>query len=78
MSFFRSFIGDIGGVKTASEICGVSPRAFYKWLDADALPRTDYTGETRYAELLAQASDGRYTADHLLEALRPGRDSKAA
>ena len=78
MSFFKSFIGDIGGVKAASEICGVSPRAFYKWLDADALPRTDYTGETRYAELLSEASGSHFTADELLEALRPGRDSRAA
>jgi len=78
MSYLRKVIDGLGGVKRAAEICSVSPRALYKWLDADALPRTDYTGETCYAELLAEASGGRFSAEYLLEALRPGRDSKAA
>ncbi|HAM76368.1 MAG TPA: hypothetical protein DCQ09_12190 [Alcanivorax sp.] len=76
MSFFKSVIDSVGGVKAASKICGISPRAMYKWLDSDSLPRTDYTGETNYADLLAEASDGKFTADELREKLRPG--SRAA
>lgn len=76
MSFFKSVIDAVGGVKAASKICGISPRAMYKWLDSGSLPRTDYTGETNYADLLAEASDGKFTADELREKLRPG--SRAA
>lgn len=78
MSFLRKAIDEVGGVSAASKICGVSPRGLYKWLDADALPRTDYTGETRYAELLAGASKGKFSAGELLEKARPGRDKSVA
>lgn len=48
----KKVIDGIGGVSSAASVCGISPRAIYKWLKAERLPRTDYTGETHYAELL--------------------------
>lgn len=37
-----------------SSLCGVSPRAVYKWLAAESMPRTEYTGETNYLARIAE------------------------
>lgn len=37
-------------VAVVADVCGVSQRAIYKWMDNGKLPRTEYTGETNYAE----------------------------
>lgn len=55
-----------GGVPKAADICGVSVRAVYKWLDRNRLPRTEYTGETSYAKKLEAASNGAVSAKNLL------------
>ena len=49
----KKSIDDAGGVPVVALACGKSPRAVYKWLAADCLPRTEYTGETRYAQRIA-------------------------
>lgn len=54
MNSLMQVIDEIGVVKV-SALCGVSVRAVYKWRKANALPRTDYTGETNYADILAKA-----------------------
>lgn len=56
MSALKSSIAKAGGVANAAAACGVSQRAVYKWLTAESLPRTEYTGETNYAERLAAAA----------------------
>ena len=44
MSALKESITRVGGVAKASAICGVSQRAIYKWIAADSLPRTEYSG----------------------------------
>ena len=44
------------GIGAAAKVCGRSYQALNKWRQAGCLPRTDYTGETKYAELLASAA----------------------
>ncbi|MCY1560652.1 hypothetical protein D9M68_978140 [compost metagenome] len=66
------------GVPAAAAACGVSPRAVYKWLTAGSLPRTDYTGETKHAEKLAEASGGAFTAEWLLNECSPGKIAQEA
>lgn len=56
MNALRESINKAGGVAKASIICEVSQRAIYKWLTAESLPRTEYTGETDYACRLAAAA----------------------
>jgi hypothetical protein len=46
----------VGGIGAAAKVCGRSYQALNKWRQAACLPRTDYTGETQYAELLATAA----------------------
>lgn len=45
-----------GGIGAAAKACGRSYQALHKWRLVGSLPRTDYTGETRYALLLAEAA----------------------
>lgn len=71
MSELKSSILAAGGVAKASAACGVSRRAIYKWIAADALPRTEYTSETSYAQKLADAADGAFTAEWLLSVSSP-------
>ncbi|ROQ58114.1 hypothetical protein EDF83_2448 [Pseudomonas protegens] len=46
----------VGGIGVAAQICGRSSQALSKWRQSGRWPRTEYTGETQYAELLASAA----------------------
>ncbi|GLX91972.1 hypothetical protein Pfra02_45400 [Pseudomonas fragi] len=78
MSALKESITKVGGVAKASAICGVSQRAIYKWIAAESLPRTEYSGETRYAHLLAAASSEQFTAEWLLLEAMPGQALRLA
>ena len=56
------------GQKRIAELCGVSRVAVSKWAKAGRLPRTEFTGETEYAEILA--SEFGFDAAHFLEQSR--------
>lgn len=73
MAALRLAIDSVGGPAAAARICSISTRAVFKWLKNGHLPRTEYTKETRYAELLSAASAGRFTADWLREKAARGR-----
>ncbi|WP_324731004.1 YdaS family helix-turn-helix protein [Pseudomonas paeninsulae] len=78
MGALKEAIEKIGGVTAAATVCGVSQRAIYKWLTTKSLPRTEYTGETKYAEKLAEASGGKFTAEWLLQESSPGKIAQEA
>lgn len=64
----------VGGIGAAAKVCDRSYQALNKWRLAACLPRTDYTGETRYASQLAEAAaeNGHpFDAGWLLEASSP-------
>jgi hypothetical protein len=48
-----------GGAIAVAKACGKSRQAVDKWIRSDQLPRTEYTGETRYAELIAELAKAR-------------------
>lgn len=58
------------GAQKVSDKCQVSVRAVYKWSERGVLPRTDYTGETNYAEIIANLSEGKHTKEELLSVPR--------
>lgn len=66
MSSIEKAVQMVGGVSACARICGVTPRAVYKWLHRESLPRTEYTGETQHAQRMAAASGGSFTAEWLL------------
>lgn len=61
----------VGGVTIASSLLNISYVATKKMVDRGMLPRTDYTGETNYAEILAKNSKGAFTEAWLLEQANP-------
>ncbi|NPU91421.1 MAG: hypothetical protein HPY82_05860 [Gammaproteobacteria bacterium] len=64
-------VESVGGPEQAASHCGVSKRAVYKWLARKRLPRTEYTGETNYAEILADKAIGlNFTKEELLNSLK--------
>ncbi|MGX1958415.1 Cro/Cl family transcriptional regulator [Serratia proteamaculans] len=52
-------------VSVVAEACGLTPKAIYKWMERGSLPRTEFTGETNYAERIARSSGGRYSASEI-------------
>lgn len=81
MTALKKCIEAAGGVPPVSATCGVSPRAVYKWLSADSLPRTEYTGETNYSKRIAAlaALNGKpFEATWLLAEAYPGKNAKTA
>ncbi len=67
-----------GGIGAAAKACNRSSQALNKWRQAACLPRTDYTGETRYAELLAIAATRKgnaFQASWLLNASAPQKSA---
>lgn len=54
------------GITIVADRCGVSYQAASKWLKAGRLPRTEWTGETRYGEIIEAATNGQITQQQLL------------
>lgn len=59
------------GASNVAQLCGITSRAVYKWRASNTLPRTDYTGETQYAEKLANALNNKITADDIKRLANP-------
>jgi len=45
----------LGSYAAIGAVCGISGRAVKKWHAAGRPPRTEYTGETNYAETILKA-----------------------
>lgn len=61
----------VGGRTRAALLLGRSYMAMSKMEKRGVLPRTEYTGETNYAETLAEHCDGAFTAEWLKERAKP-------
>ncbi|MFQ1046951.1 helix-turn-helix domain-containing protein [Avibacterium paragallinarum] len=59
------------GVSNVAKLCGITTRAVYKWRASNSLPRTDYTGETQYAEKLASVLNSEITANDIKQLANP-------
>jgi len=46
----------VGGYSATGRLCGHTPRAAMKWVKEKRLPRTEATGETQYAAIMAKAN----------------------
>lgn len=58
---------DLAGGQTAiANIVGLTPQAIQKWVANGCLPRTEWTGETNYAELIADHLAPQISREELL------------
>ena len=64
---------EIVGLRAIAQTCCVRYQAVQQWRDRGCLPRTEYTGETNYAETIERLTEGQVTAEELLSARRRGR-----
>lgn len=70
----------VGGIGAAARLCGRTAQALNKWRQSAVLPRTEYTGETKYAFVLAAAAadNGKpFDAKWLLLAAAPRKPTRA-
>ena len=76
MDSLKHIIDSLGAAKVA-DLCGLSVRAIYKWRSSNSLPRTEYTGETRYSEILSQALGGSVSAKEIRHFSKPIKSGSA-
>lgn len=67
----------VGGRTKAALLLDRSYMAMSKMEKRGMLPRTEYTGETNYAQILANHSGGAFTAEWLLEEANPNKQLSA-
>ncbi|MGL4576611.1 MAG: hypothetical protein ACRCV9_17625 [Burkholderiaceae bacterium] len=63
------------GLRGLAAKVGLSYKAVTYWRDQGYLPRTEWTGETNYAETIERETGGQVTAAELL-AIRPKQQDK--
>lgn len=71
MNPIQQAIDAVGGRTSAASLLGISYVAVRKMVKKGVLPRTDYTGETHYAKILANHSNGKVTQEWLLDRANP-------
>lgn len=78
MNPMQKAISAVGGRTKAASLLGISYVAVRKMEEKGSLPRTDYTGETSYAQTLASNSNGLITRDWLMDKANPKHHTVAA
>ena len=76
MKSLKHIIDSLGAANVA-DLCGISVRAVYKWRASNSLPRTEYTGETRYSEILSQALENGISAEEIRNFSNPIKSGSA-
>jgi len=62
---------ELGSFDAVGKVCGgLSGKAVMKWRDKGRPPRTEYTGETNYAQLIESATKGVVKACDLLPVIK--------
>lgn len=59
-----------GGVAKVAQAVNLTERAVYKWIQKNALPRSEYTGESDYASVIATLNT-KLSKEEILELCRP-------
>ena len=70
MNLISQAITHAGGVVSLAKSCGVTYQAVRRWERHNRLPRTDPTGETKYARAIAKATKNLISRYALLKVTR--------
>lgn len=70
MCTVKKIINDAGGVMVVAQAINLSDRSIYKWIEKNAFPRSEYTGETDYATHIAFLSKS-YSREQILQIGNP-------
>jgi len=70
----RDILGSFDAIGTACG--GISGKAVMKWRDKGRPPRTEYSGETKYSELIEKATKGEVKSSDLLPGIRKNEQSQ--
>ena len=57
----------LGSYSAIARVCQVTPATVNKWKRLGKFPRTEYTGETTYAQQISRASSGKLLVSQLLQ-----------
>lgn len=67
-NIIRYTVTKAGGPTKVGRVFGLSDAAIHRWMRANRLPRTEFTGETAYAKTLAElANDPAITSEMLMQ-----------
>ena len=69
---------DLLGWQSLSKALAVSHQAIRKWIEAERLPRSEFSGETDYAAIIECKTAGAVKADELLQWSRSGWNTETA
>lgn len=72
MSDFSEILRVVG-FEVVAKVTKRTQRQVYKWEKNKTLPRSDFTGETFLARAIAEASNGLFTEQQILNAAIDGR-----
>lgn len=72
MSDFSEILRAVG-FEVVAKVTNRTQRQVYKWEKNKTLPRSDFTGETFLARAIAEASNGLFTEQQILNAAIDGR-----
>ncbi|NJM13056.1 MAG: helix-turn-helix domain-containing protein [Synechococcaceae cyanobacterium SM1_2_3] len=67
-------VQQLGGYAKTADLCEVNISVVWRWAKRGRLPRTEWTGETHYAELIEAATQGAITKAELLSYIPPKPD----
>ena len=65
-------IRDAGGTQIVATAAGVTRQGVDRWMHRGYLPRTEWTGETNYAEAIEKLTGGKFPKSLLLS-IKPGK-----
>jgi DNA-binding transcriptional regulator YiaG len=66
MSILEKTVNKIGLIHLSAYL-NISHQSVKKWMNKNCLPRTEFTGETQYAQLIEKATGGKIKAKDLLD-----------
>lgn len=76
MSSVKDVIHDAGGVPIVAVAVQLSERSIYKWIEKNSFPRSEYTGESNYVNVIAELSK-RFSKETILKIGMPKRTKTA-